>query len=218
VRKKHTALDDLTLWKPETPRNKWWKKVSRFIYSPLIMLLLGLVIGAYKDHLMASKVITQDLRAHMQVFEAKEDKVKMSLTVANFGNRPSTVIELLPVFPISIGSGSSGLLFNPSTVKIHGIPAIVNPGSIQSITIEDALPIKQMYESGRPDGDIHTSAIALRIRSLDFMGERYELVWKVAEISVNPERVGGWGNLSYSTPLLDKRYSSGQGIWIPVRW
>jgi hypothetical protein len=78
-----------------------------------------------------------------------------------------------------------------------------------------------MYENGALDGtsqdDIHTAAIAFHIRSLDFNGQRYDAVKKIGEISVNSARVVGWGNLSYSFPIFDKRYRSREGVWLPLQ-
>ena len=110
MRKKQVSIDDLSMWKPDKPNSKWRSRVSRFIYSPLIMLILGLVIGAYKDYFMTSKVITQDLRANILSFEPHEGKLNMSLTLVNAGNRPSTLSHLQPVFPLKISGGTPYLV------------------------------------------------------------------------------------------------------------
>jgi len=163
--------------------------------------------------------ITQDLRVNITSFEPYEDKLNMSLTLVNAGNRPSTLSELLPVFPLKISGGTSYL--GSPTFTVQGVPAVLNSGETRIIIIKGTLPLKWMFDVGSLDGDaqenIHTAAIALHVRSHTFTGERYERVWKVGEISVNSEKVVGWGNLSYSLPLFDERYSSGQGIWIPLQ-
>jgi len=184
------------------------------------MLIVGIVIGAYKDYFMTSKIITQDVRAHIQSFEGHEDQFNMAVILVNAGNRQSIIRMVQPTFPFKLSRGTGHLYQNPSMFTVNGVPAALNPGETRLITIRGTLPIQQMYEHGSPDGDskenIHKAALSLCFRSQDFHGQRHDGIWQVGEILVNSARIAGWGNFSNVFPLFDQRAWSGDCGLLPL--
>jgi hypothetical protein len=223
VEKKPVAIDDLAIWKTDKPKTSWQKKAYRIVLVLAVFIAPNVQFGINKvTEYFAAHIqrVTQDLRTGIPSFVAHGDKYRISLSLFNAGNRPSTVREILPVFPLEIISGTSSLFSNPSGSTVQGISAPVKEGTTQSVIIEGTLPITQMYEYGHREGageeHIRKATLELHFQAEKFTGEMYQGVCKVVEISVNSERVVGWSNSTHTCRFFDEHYRSRQRVWLPL--
>jgi len=173
----------------------------------------GAALGA--DYLKTIVFIldVHDVRVYMLFLTAHKNNFELHLALVNPGNRQGAVSELIFGYSTKMFRGQFYFSPNSPDLTIQGVPALLNPGDMRLVTIKGILPINSIYENGSPvdpavdgstfaQGDVHKVDLSLRIRALDFRGQRYEGLWDVGKMSVFPENVAGSRVSSYASAII----------------
>jgi hypothetical protein len=127
------------------------------------------------------------------------------------------VSDLQIIFPVGPHATGPFLTSRSDEFRVESAPLLLEPGQMRQLSITGTLPLRTMYENGRPPDpqvdrdDLARSGsrkaeVALLIRGLDFQGQKYEARWPLAAFYVLEDTVTGWTRHDDDLKIFDPKY------------
>jgi len=164
----------------------------------LLLLLVGALLGKGLDYWFAFGLVATDARGYLVSYTEWKEDLELEICFVNAGNRQCAITEVDVAFPNDQGGTRTYVGPAWKAITVTGIPTVLNAGDIRMVTIKGVLPVDIINFSAKPldpkqdgseaaDPDTRKYELALRVRAIDFRGQRHEIYWPLFKVYVRKD-------------------------------